>query len=140
MTPSQAQIHGLQVRSDGVARQAKELLAYPGINLARITSIWPELGQIAPEIGEQIQIEAQYACYLDRQESDINSYRRDRARKIPRGLDYRQVGSLSNEALEKLMEARPATIAAAARLSGVTPAALTALMVHLRREDVAAHF
>jgi len=140
VTPSQAQIYGLQVRLDGVARRAKELLAYPGINLARLTSIWPELGQIAPEIGEQIQIEAQYACYLDRQESDINSYRRDRARKIPRGLDYRQVGSLSNEALEKLMEARPATIAAAARLPGVTPAALTALMVHLRREDVVAHF
>ncbi|MFP6714601.1 MAG: tRNA uridine-5-carboxymethylaminomethyl(34) synthesis enzyme MnmG [Alphaproteobacteria bacterium] len=139
VTPSQAQIHGLQVRSDGVARQAKELLAYPGINLARITSIWPELRQIAPEIGEQIEIEAKYACYLDRQESDINSYRRDRGRTIPSGIDYHKVGSLSNEALEKLIEARPATIAAAARLPGVTPAALTALMVHLRREDVVVH-
>ena len=139
VTPSQAQIHGLQVRSDGVARQAKELLAYPGINLARITSIWPELRQIAPEIGEQIEIEAKYACYLDRQESDINSYRRARGRTIPSGIDYHKVGSLSNEALEKLIEARPATIAAAARLPGVTPAALTALMVHLRREDGVVH-
>ncbi|SVB49542.1 uncharacterized protein METZ01_LOCUS202396, partial [marine metagenome] len=87
---------------------------------------------------EQIEIEAQYACYFERQESDINSYRRDRSRKIPSEIDYRKVGSLSNEAIEKLVEARPATISAAARLPGVTPAALTALMVHLRRWETAA--
>ena len=128
----------MQVRSDGVTRQATELLGYPGINLARIESIWPEIGKIEREIGEQIEIEAQYACYLERQESDINSYRRDRSRKIPREIAYRKVGSLSNEAIEKLLEARPATISAAARLPGVTPAALTALLVHLRRSETAA--
>ena len=138
ITPSKARAYGLQVRSDGVVRQAKELLGYPGINLARIAAIWPEVGEIEGEIGEQVEIEAQYACYLERQESEINSYRRDRSRKIPCEIDYRKVGSLSNEAMEKLAEARPATISAAARLPGVTPAALTAIMVHLRRWEAAA--
>ena len=101
--------------------------------MARLSSIWPELCQITAEIVEQVQVEAQYACYLERQEADIDAYRRDCDRKIPHEIDYLEVSSLSREAQEKLSEARPATIAGAARIPGVTPAALTALMVHLRR-------
>ena len=87
ITPSKARACGLQVRSDGVVRQAKELLGYPGINIARIAAIWPEVAEIEGEIAEQVEIEAQYACYLERQESEINSYRRDRSRKIPCEID-----------------------------------------------------
>ena len=139
LTPAQAQNHGLRVRSDGVARRATELLGYPGINLGRLSSIWPELRQISAEIGDQVQIEAQYACYLARQEADIEAYRRDCDHKIPNEIDYLEVNSLSREAQEKLSEARPTTIAGAARIPGVTPAALTALMVHLRRQATANH-
>ena len=135
VTPNQAQAHGLQVRSDGVSRKAKELLGYPGINLTRLEAIWPQLKEIPSNIGEQVRIESQYDTYLKRQEAEIRSYQRDRGLEIPNKIDYRTVGSLSNEAIERLSEARPSTIAAAARLPGVTPAALTALMVHLRRES-----
>ena len=103
--------------------------------MARLSSIWPELRQITAEIVEQVQVEAQYACYLERQEADIDAYRRDCDHKIPNEIDYLEVSSLSREAQEKLSEAHPATIAGAARIPGVTPAALTALMVHLRRRN-----
>ena len=86
-----------------------------------------------------MQIEAQYACYLERQEADIDAYRRDCDHKIPNEIDYIEVNSLSREAQEKLSEARPTTIAGAARIPGVTPAALTALMVHLRRQATETH-
>ena len=120
--------HGIAVNADGIARSAAELLAYPGIDLARLAAIWPELGAIAPDIAEQLEIDARYAGYLERQERDIAAFRRDEALLLPDGLDYAAVGSLSREIRGKLAAARPATLGAAARISGVTPAALVALL------------
>jgi tRNA uridine 5-carboxymethylaminomethyl modification enzyme len=135
MTPPALKRHGIAVNEDGIARSAAELLAYPGIDLARLATIWPELGSLAPEIAEQVEIDARYSGYLERQERDIAAFRRDEALLLPDGLDYAAIGSLSHEICEKLAAARPATLGAAARISGVTPAALVALLKYVKRSS-----
>ncbi len=132
MTPPALRRHGVAVNEDGIARNAAELLAYPGIDVARLAAIWPALGSLAPDIAEQVEIDARYAGYLERQERDIAAFRRDEALLLPADLDYAAVGSLSHEICGKLATARPATLGAAARVSGVTPAALVALLKHRR--------
>ena len=134
MTPPALKRHGVTVNEDGITRNAAELLAYPDIDLERLAAIWPELSCLAPEIAEQLEIDARYAGYLERQERDIAAFRRDEALLLPADLDYAGVGSLSREISDKLATARPATLGAAARISGVTPAALVALLKHVRRQ------
>jgi tRNA uridine 5-carboxymethylaminomethyl modification enzyme len=133
MTPPALKRHGITVNEDGITRSAAELLAFPGIDIARLARVWPELGELTQDIAEQLEIDARYAGYLERQERDIASFRRDEALLLPPDLDYRAVGSLSREIREKLASARPATLGAAARISGVTPAALVALLKHVKR-------
>jgi tRNA uridine 5-carboxymethylaminomethyl modification enzyme len=141
MTPPALKRHGIAVNEDGITRSAAELLAYPGLDLARLAAVWPELGSLTPEIAEQLGIDARYAGYLERQERDIASFRRDEALLLPADLDYASVGSLSREICDKLAVARPATLGAAARISGVTPAALVALLKHVKRrcQDALTH-
>jgi len=134
-TPQQLAAHNIKVSLDGVARDALTLLAFPGIGLAELRTVWPELAAIEGEIAEQLEIDALYASYIARQEADIRAYRRDEALRLPFDLDYGSVGSLSAEVREKLETARPATLGAAARISGVTPAALVALLRHVQRKD-----
>jgi tRNA uridine 5-carboxymethylaminomethyl modification enzyme len=133
MTPPALRRHGITVNDDGVTRSAAELLAYPDLSVARLAAIWPELSRLAPEIAEQVEIDARYAGYLERQARDIVAFRRDEALLLPADLDYASVGSLSREITQKLAAARPATLGAAARISGVTPAALVALLKHVKR-------
>jgi tRNA uridine 5-carboxymethylaminomethyl modification enzyme len=133
MTPPALKRHGIAVNEDGITRSAAELLAYPGLDLARLSRVWPELGTLAPEIAEQLEIDARYAGYLERQERDIASFRRDETLLLPPDLDYTAVGSLSQEIRDKLALARPSTLGAAARISGVTPAALVTLLKHVKR-------
>jgi tRNA uridine 5-carboxymethylaminomethyl modification enzyme len=133
LSPSALRDRGIAVNADGVPRTAAELLACPGIDLPRLTAIWPELGAVSLEIAEQLEIEARYAGYLERQEADIHAFRQDEALELPRDLDYGAVGSLSAEVRSKLQETKPATLGAAARISGVTPAALVALLKYVRR-------
>ncbi|HYZ43187.1 MAG TPA: tRNA uridine-5-carboxymethylaminomethyl(34) synthesis enzyme MnmG [Stellaceae bacterium] len=133
MTPPALKRHGISVNEDGITRSAAELLAYPDISLARLAEVWSELGSLAPEIAEQLEIDARYAGYLERQERDIASFRRDEALLLPADLDYTTVGSLSREIRDKLAAARPATLGGASRISGVTPAALVALLKHVKR-------
>jgi tRNA uridine 5-carboxymethylaminomethyl modification enzyme len=111
------------------------LLAYPDIDMERLAAIWPELGAIAPEIAGQLKIEARYAGYLERQEADIRAFRRDESLRLPADLDFDAIPALSAEARSKLAHARPATLGAAARISGVTPAALTALLGYVHRAN-----
>ena len=134
MTPPALQRYGIAVNEDGIARNAAELLAYPGIDLNRLAAIWPELYSVAPEIAAQLEIDARYAGYLERQERDVTAFRRDEALLLPPDLDYAGVGSLSREISDKLAATRPATLGAAARISGVTPAALVALLKYVRRQ------
>jgi len=133
LSPTALRRHGLMVNADGIARSAAELLAHPGIDMARLAAIWPELSAISPNIAEQLAIDALYAGYLERQARDITAFRRDEALLLPDGLDYGAIGGLSAEIRGKLAAARPATLGAAARISGVTPAALVALLQYVKR-------
>jgi tRNA uridine 5-carboxymethylaminomethyl modification enzyme len=133
MTPSALRRRGIIVNADGVPRSAAELLAHPDVDVARLAAIWPELGALPPAIAEQLEIDARYSGYLERQARDIAAFRRDEALALPDTLDYAAVGSLSAEIRGKLAAARPATLGAAARISGVTPAALVALLQYVKR-------
>ncbi len=133
LTPSQLHAHGVAANADGIARSVADLLRRPDIDFARLCTIRPELGGIAPEIVEQIEIDGRYAGYLERQDAEIHAFRRDEALLLPRDLDYDAIGSLSTEIRQKLGAARPENLGAAARISGVTPAALIALLRHVRR-------
>ena len=130
LTPPQAAAQGIAVRQDGVRRSALDLLSLT--DFATLIRFWPEIGGFAPEIREQVEIDAQYAGYLDRQEADILAFRRDEARALPAGLDYGAVIGLSNEVRGKLETIRPATLGQAARIEGVTAAALTLILAHIK--------
>ena len=132
-TPPELARHGIVVNQDGIRRTAADLLAYPGIDIARLTAVWPELKALRADVAEQLEIDGRYAGYLERQEADIRAFRRDESLRLPPDLDYGRIGSLSAEVKAKLTAARPTTLGAAARISGVTPAALVALLRHVRR-------
>ena len=133
ISPSALAKRGIAINQDGVARSALDLLAYPEIDLSRLVGLWPELGTVSAEVAEQLTIDSRYEGYLSRQRGDIAAYRRDEALVLPADLDYGAIGSLSTEVRQKLEANRPSTLGQAARISGVTPAALVALLKHVRR-------
>jgi len=133
LTPSQAEKVGLPVKADGQRRNLGDLLAYPTISFDDLTRIWPQIADWSRAVREQIEIDAAYAGYLDRQAADVAAFRRDEALMLPASLDYANIGGLSNEAREKLNTIRPLTLGQAARIEGVTPGALTALLAYVRR-------
>jgi len=130
--------HGIPVNRDGRVRSVHELLGRSGIDVAGLAQIWPELQRIPQDIAVQMQTEALYSGYLERQDADIDAFRRDEQLVLPDDLDYAAVGGLSNEVQQKLTAAQPSTLGAAARISGVTPAALVALLRHVKRVEVRA--
>ena len=133
LTPSQAAAHGIMLNRDGIRRSAFQLLAYPEITWGQLAAIWPELSETAPRIADRLKTDATYAVYLDRQNADIAAFRRDEAVRLPASLDYAGISGLSNEMRVKLETVRPGTLGQAARIEGVTPAALTLLAAHARR-------
>jgi tRNA uridine 5-carboxymethylaminomethyl modification enzyme len=133
LTPNEAARLGLQLNHDGRRRTGLELLAHPSGGLARLRAIWPEIGSIAAPIAAQLEVDARYATYVERQEADLQAMRREESVRIPPDLDYATVPSLSMEVRQKLAALRPATLAQAARMEGMTPAALVLLAAHLRR-------
>lgn len=137
LTPDQAAKHGLRVKADGQRRDLIQLLAYPEIGFDHLAAIWPDIAGWTPEVREQLEIEAAYAGYLDRQLADVAAFRRDEDLALPGDLDYRAIGGLSNEVREKLVAIRPLTLGQASRIEGVTPGALTALLAHVRRARAA---
>ena len=133
LSPSILAKRGVAINQDGVPRSALDLLAYPEIGWDRLVDLWPDLGRIPEAIVEQLTIDARYEGYLARQRTDIAAYRRDEALALPADLDYGTIGSLSNEVRQKLQTHKPATLGQASRISGMTPAALVALLKHVRR-------
>jgi tRNA uridine 5-carboxymethylaminomethyl modification enzyme len=133
-TPNELARRGIMVNRDGHRRSAKDLLGYPDITPDHLAAIWPQLADLREDVLEQIQIEASYAGYLQRQEEDISAFRKDESLHLPNDLDYEKVGSLSAEVREKLTAVKPATLGQASRISGLTPAALVALMRHVKRD------
>ncbi len=134
-TPNEAATAGLNVNADGQRRTLMQLLAYPGASLDALSRLWPELMSWRTDIAEQIEIDAIYSGYLDRQAAEVAAFRKEEALCLPDGLDYAAVAGLSNECREKLERIRPQTLGQAGRIEGVTPGALAALLFHVRKGD-----
>jgi tRNA uridine 5-carboxymethylaminomethyl modification enzyme len=133
LTPDAAARHGLEVKKDGVRRTAFALLGLPGIDIRRLAQVWPALAAIPAAVAAQVETDARYAVYLDRQAADIAAFRRDEALPIPAALDYVGVPGLSAELRGRLAAVRPATLGQAGRIEGMTPAALTLVAGLARR-------
>lgn len=136
-TPKEIATGGIRVNQDGTRRTGLDVLAFPNVGFESILSLVPELENTIDEIRRQIERDALYANYIERQKQEIEALRRDENRAIPADFDFAAVNGLSNELKQKLTQARPANLAQAARLDGMTPAALALLLVRLRRRDEA---
>lgn len=132
-TPVDLARRGFKINQDGQRRSLIDLLRYPDITWDQMADQWPEMKNIPPAVAEQIEIDARYAGYNDRQEADVVAFRKDEALSLPINLDYDQIGSLSNEVRLRLKAAQPVTLGQAARLQGVTPAAVLALLRYVKR-------
>lgn len=132
-TPDEAIAKGLPMNRDGRRRTAFELLAFPEMTVEHLGALWPELARLAPAIAAQLEIDARYDIYLRRQDADIESYRKDEAIALPAGLDYAAIAGLSTELRQKLEKGRPASLAQAARIDGMTPAALMLLLANVKK-------
>lgn len=133
LTPNEAARSGLAVNQDGQRRSALDLLAYPDITIYRLRGIWPELDSVPQQIASQLEIEARYAVYARRQQQDAEAVRRDEMLTIPRDLDVAGIKGLTSEIRERLAQVRPASLGQAARIEGMTPAALLLIGAHVRR-------
>jgi tRNA uridine 5-carboxymethylaminomethyl modification enzyme len=133
LTPNEAARYGLELNRDGRRRSAFELLAHPGIDLRRLAALWPEISGLPSAIGAQLEVDARYAFYVDRQEADVMAFRREEGARIPPDFDYASLPGLSAEVRQKLEALQPVTVAQAARMEGMTPAALMLLLAHLRK-------
>jgi len=132
-TPNDLSQKGLNINQDGRRRSAFDLLRYPEVSWDDLQGLWPEMKAIKPDIKEQIEIDALYAGYMGRQAAEIEAFRKDEALKLPERLNYSDIGGLSNEVRQKLELVRPETLGAASRIPGVTPAAVIALLRHVKK-------
>lgn len=133
ISPNRAYDYGIALNQDGVMRSAFDLSGYPNVSRETLTAIWPEIQQHGNDVWEQVAIESLYSGYLQRQERDITAFRHDEAIRIPGSIDYDAIASLSNEVREKLKRHTPHSLGHAGRIPGVTPAALSAILIHLRQ-------
>ena len=131
-TPNEAERYGLALKKDGQRRSAIDLLSHPGIGMSDLARIWPQLAGIPVTIAQQLETDAKYAVYLDRQNADVAAYRRDEALELPESFEYAEMSALSIEVRQKLESIRPRTIGQAGRIDGMTPAALTLLAAQVR--------
>jgi tRNA uridine 5-carboxymethylaminomethyl modification enzyme len=133
VTPNEASRFGLKLNQDGQRRSAYDLLSYPDFSLQDLRQIWPELSGIDSRVADALEIEAGYAVYMQRQSTDIAQVKRDEDLTIPGDFDFDVLSGLSNELKHKLHNIRPYNVAQAAKIDGMTPAAISLLLVHLRR-------
>ena len=133
LTPNEAKAHGIEINLDGQRRSAYELLSRADVEYGDLMRIWPELGRTSRRTMEALKIEASYSVFLDRQTADISEIRREEGRQIPADLDYYMLPGLSNELKQKLSRARPANLAQASRLEGMTPAATSLVLLAVKR-------
>ncbi len=132
-TPKEAGALGIAVNADGQRRSIRDLLAFPNVTLDQFIAIRPEIADWPTTVREQVEIDAVYAGYLDRQAQDAEALRREEGLSLPADLDYGAIGALSNEVREKLSMVRPLTLGQAGRIEGMTPGALTALLAHVKK-------
>ena len=136
-SPNKLGSFGLKINADGVVRSALELISRPDIDLAALAVVWTELGEIPPAVAEQLEIDGKYAGYIERQDSDIRAFRKDEQLALPADLDVDAIGSLSTEIRQKLRKIQPETLGAAARIQGMTPAALVSLLRYVKKDKAA---
>ena len=134
ISPNELKKRGIKIKHDGKKRSAFDLLSFKNISFEDINKIWPETKLLKNDVAEQIQIESQYSNYLVRQRADINDFKKEEMMLLPKNIDYKIVGSLSNEIIEKLSLIQPPTLGAASRISGVTPAAIIALLRFVKKQ------
>ncbi|ENN93138.1 tRNA uridine-5-carboxymethylaminomethyl(34) synthesis enzyme MnmG [Bartonella vinsonii] len=134
LTPNEASVHGLQINHDGIRRSAYDLLAYPHMTIERLSHFWPQLQSIDPKTVESLEIEAQYAVYLEKQTQDIVALQRDERLEIPSSLDVQSISGLSNELKAKIQKISPRSIADAQKIDGMTPAALSLIITYIQRQ------
>jgi tRNA uridine 5-carboxymethylaminomethyl modification enzyme len=134
-SPSKLAKAGIVVNMDGVARSAYELLGQPNVTAETLSRLWPQVTKIEPSALEAVRADSLYSGYVARQDADIRSYRKDEALRLPDSVDYQGIGGLSNEVREALDAAKPQTLGQAARIPGVTPAAVLALMRHVKSRN-----
>lgn len=137
LTPQEAGQKGIKINQDGVRRTAYDLLSYGDISMERLEKVWPELNALDKDISEQLEIEASYAVYLERQDADIKALKKEESKIIPVDFDYDLLSGLSNELKQKLLAALPNNLGQASRVDGMTPAALTLILAHLRKAQQA---
>ena len=134
-TPNILNKQGLKVNADGIKRSVLDLLAYPNMKIEKLITVWPELAELSRDQVEHLETEAVYAGYIERQARDIAAFQRDEGLRLPKDFDYSAVGGISNEVKEKLIKARPDTLGQAARIEGVTPGAVTALLAYMKKQS-----
>jgi len=137
-TPGEAAALGIPVNADGRRRSMRDLLAFPDVDLSVFAAAFPVIAGWPRPVREQVEIDAGYAGYLDRQASDAEALRREEALALPVDLDYAVIGGLSHEVREKLSLVQPRTLGQAGRIEGMTPGALSALLSHVKKVKVAA--
>ena len=135
LTPTEASAAGFALRQDGVRRTGFDLLSYPDITFDRLEKVFDNLAGVPANISRQMEIDAQYAGYVDRQNRDVDAMKMEETLRLPEGIDYSTMPGLSGELRSKLGLVRPATIGQASRIEGITPAALALLVVHARRSQ-----
>lgn len=131
-TPKELIALGFNINHDGQKRTPLDMLAYQNVSWNDLVRAWPSLGKIRADVAELLEIEGRYSGYLTRQQMDIDAFRKDEALKIPDTTDYKKIGGLSAEIVGRLERTRPATIGAMMRMTGITPAAVTAVLGHLK--------
>ena len=132
-TPNELKTFGIKVNEDGVRRTLLDLLAYPKTTVKTLLPVWPELKTLPESTRTALEADALYAGYIERQARDIAAFKRDEGLRLPDDLDYGCIGGISNEVREKLAAVRPATLGQAARMEGVTPGALSAVLAYIKR-------
>lgn len=132
LSPNEAIKYGIKVNQDGRRRSLIDLLSLKDVTLKDIEKFEPSLASASEDIRTVIEADALYAGYLERQDAEIHQLRREESHLIPRDLDYASVPGLSNEVRDRLTASRPETLGQAGRIEGVTPAALAALLIHLK--------
>ena len=133
-SPNQLMKHGIQINHDGKKRSAFDLLSFDNVKLKDLFKVWPQLSSFSKQTLQHVEIESKYKGYINRQKKDIADFRKDESLYIPKGIDYSRIGSLSAEVVEKLSNINPPTLGAASRISGVTPAAIIALLRYVKRD------
>jgi len=136
ITPTQAKKAGISIKQDGIHRSAMDLLSFKGVDLQKLTNIWPDLSSLDKAVRDQLEKDAVYVNYIDRQSSAVEAMRKDEQLSIPENFNFKGISGLSNEIKQKLAQSRPSTLAQAGRIEGMTPAALALILTSIRRSDV----